>query len=130
MYFYLLMSDYVPPIFVTCQGNITETTVNSSSLTITWIDPIATDNTINSPPVSCYPSSGSSFYIGRTEVTCSVFDGFNNVSDCVFVVTVQGIVVVSYKIVVTRSKRKSNQQSFSAICMDFVKLLLHNFWQN
>ena len=100
------MSDYVPPIFVTCQDNITKTTVNSSSLTIIWADPTATDNTIISPHVSCYPSSGSSFYIGRTEVTCSVFDGFNNVSDCVFVVTVQGIVVVFYKIVVTRSKRK------------------------
>ncbi len=87
------MADYVPPTFVTCQGNITKTTVNSSSLVVMWEDPIATDNAVVSPTVSCYPSSGSSFYIGHSEVTCTAFDGFNNVSDCVFVVTIQGIVV-------------------------------------
>jgi hypothetical protein len=51
-------------------------------------DAAATDNADPSPAVSCTPSSGSTFPLGSTTVTCTATDNAGNTSSASFVVTV------------------------------------------
>ena len=47
---------------------------NSSTATVSWTDPTATDPSSNPVSVTCTPSSGSSFPRGVTPVTCTATD--------------------------------------------------------
>lgn len=55
---------------------------------VTWPDPTATDYKPLNPVVTCYPSSGSSFVLGVTTVTCNATDAAGHTTDTSFTVTV------------------------------------------
>ncbi|XP_071961245.1 hyalin-like [Antedon mediterranea] len=72
---------------VTCPENI-EKDSNTVKDTVTWDDPSVTDNVDTGLSATCTPPSGSSFYIGSTDVTCSAMDTTGNTGSCVFTVTI------------------------------------------
>ena len=96
MYFVFDIPDTEPPSFEanTCPSDIRVTTdQGNSTASITWDDPIATDNSRVVPVIVCVPPQGR-FPIGEREVTCTASDSAdtpNVVSDCIFTITVRGI---------------------------------------
>ena len=63
---------------------------DSVSETVVEYDlPLATDNGDPAPVVTCNPSSGSIFQVGRTRVTCSAVDASGNKASRRFDVVVQ-----------------------------------------
>ena len=57
---------------------------------VTWSDLQATDNSGQSPTVTCSTGSGSYFEIGITEVTCQAVDPYGNQAMCLFIVKIEG----------------------------------------
>ncbi|MDJ0813397.1 MAG: HYR domain-containing protein [Woeseiaceae bacterium] len=55
---------------------------------VTWPAPTATDLVDKSVPVTCSPSSGSTFALGTTTVTCSATDQLGNSASAMFDVSV------------------------------------------
>ena len=60
------------------------------TVVVTWSDLLATDNSGQSPTVTCSIGSGSQFGIGETEVTCQAVDPFGNQATCIFTVKIEG----------------------------------------
>ncbi|XP_033096376.1 hyalin-like [Anneissia japonica] len=58
--------------------------------TVTWSDPIVRDNVDSGLSATCSPSSGSSFNVGETDVTCSAVDTDGNKASCSFSVNITG----------------------------------------
>jgi hypothetical protein len=101
--------DLGPPADVFCTATDAAGNVSTGSFTVTVVDttppvlapheeviasqqspagalvqydlPLASDNGDPAPVVSCDPSSGSTFPLGTTQVTCSVVDASDNESD-------------------------------------------------
>ncbi len=68
--------------------NQTVTTEPGKTRPVEWDQPIAVDNSGESPYVSCDHESGSNFNIGQTPVTCTVSDACGNRNNCTFYVEV------------------------------------------
>jgi len=72
--FTVTVSDVEPPVLGAVPGNVTiEAASGAASQTVTYALPTATDN-VGVQGVVCTPSSGSSFPIGLTTVTCTATD--------------------------------------------------------
>ncbi len=56
---------------------------------VEWDHPIATDNSGDSPIITCNPASGSNFTFGQTSVTCTAVDEYGNSKSCTFYVDVK-----------------------------------------
>ncbi|XP_033111193.1 hyalin-like [Anneissia japonica] len=84
-----VIEDHKSPTLV-CPANVDETT-ESNQATLTWTGPVVGDNVDSGLSASCSPSSGSSFYVGSTNVTCNAYDMAGNEGKCMFVVNVIGI---------------------------------------
>jgi hypothetical protein len=82
----LPVADVTPPV-LTLPGPTTVEATDASGATVTYAAS-ATDDTAGSVPVQCSPASGSTFPFGATIVNCSADDGFGNVANGSFVVTV------------------------------------------
>ena len=63
---------------------------SSSTVTLTWTEPTASDNSGNVTLTSDY-SPGDMFSVGTTTVTYTAADGYPNVVTDSFTITIQGI---------------------------------------
>jgi hypothetical protein len=79
--------DAAPPI-LTCPTNLMVTAAAGQCGASVTLSVTATDNVDPSPVVTCVPSSGSSFPVGRTTVHCTAVDASGNTNTCAFAVSV------------------------------------------
>ena len=76
---------------MTCPHNTSMVTdFGQPTAVVTWNDLQATDNSGQSPTVSCSVGSGSHFGIGENEVNCQAVDPFGNQEICAFTVNIEG----------------------------------------
>ncbi|XP_071945813.1 hyalin-like [Antedon mediterranea] len=88
--FYIIIEDKEPPVINDCppdQNLATSSGVNYTAAT--WTEPIAIDNA-GTPTLVSTHSSGSDFYIGKTFVTYTAEDNYENTATCNFTVNVAG----------------------------------------
>ncbi len=83
--------DAEAPVFENCSfhQSINNDPGKPSALA-TWTNPTATDNTEGIPQVTCYPESGTDFFIGVTSVTCHAKSINGHVATCDFEIVVTG----------------------------------------
>jgi CSLREA domain-containing protein len=88
--FTVTVNDAQPPT-ITCPANLTtpENPPGSGGAVVTYSAPTVSDNCPGVGAPSCTPSSGSTFPVGTTTVTCTVSDAAGNTAQCTFTVTVQ-----------------------------------------
>ena len=85
----ITVTDITAPV-LTLPGNITVAATSASGAVVTYAAS-ATDNVNGSVPVTCVPSSGSTFPIGTTTVNCSATDATSHTATGSFTVTVTGV---------------------------------------
>ena|GEM_PF-1700216 len=81
------VQDTTPPT-VTPPANVTTSTDNPGGKAVTYGDASANDTVDGSLTPTCSPSSGSTFPVGTTTVTCSATDSHGNTGSASFTVTV------------------------------------------
>ena len=79
--FTVTVVDTTPPVLGTHDDKIIEVQDSLTEAVAEYDLPLATDNGDPAPLVSCAPSSGSTFPLGTSQVTCSAVDGSKNTSD-------------------------------------------------
>ena len=67
-----------------------ETDFNKPTAMVVWTDPVSTDNSEQTPIVTCNAESGNHFKIGETEVVCQAVDQAGNLETCSFTIDVVG----------------------------------------
>ena len=73
---------------LSCRSNLATESVNANGITVAFETPLPSNG--QSPvAVACTPSSGTTFPIGSTTVTCTVTDGLSRTASCTFDVTVR-----------------------------------------
>ena len=78
-----------------CPSNKTiATAFMQPTAVVSWNDLQATDNSGQSPTVTCSIGSGSHFGIGETEVICQAVDPSGNQATCMFTVKIAGNEVI------------------------------------
>ncbi|XP_072041456.1 hyalin-like [Amphiura filiformis] len=88
--FYVDVMDNEDPVLASCPANqTTNTDPGQPTAMVVWQLPIATDNSGLNATVMCDPASGTDFVLGKTNVTCTAWDGFGNVNNCSFYVDVK-----------------------------------------
>lgn len=85
----VLSPDTTPPNVTGVPANITKEASGPGGATVTFALPTATDDVDGTVAVTCNPSSGSTFAIGTTTVSCSATDAHHNMAGASFTVTVQ-----------------------------------------
>jgi hypothetical protein len=83
----IVVLDVTPPVITVPDDIIIEAT--SASGAVVTFDPKATDAVDGDVTVTCNPTSGSTFALGVTDVTCSANDNSGNPASASFNVTVQ-----------------------------------------
>lgn len=83
-----LIDDDTPPMLSGVPADFEALATGPSGATVNFTAPTATDAVYGSVPVNCTPSSGSTFPIGTTNVSCSAQDGSGNSVSASFNVTV------------------------------------------
>jgi len=84
----LTVLDITAPEFTSTQGDITVNAGADGTAMVSFSTPTATDNSGQSPLMSCDPPSGSAFGVGTTPVTCTATDAAGNEAEQTFSVTV------------------------------------------
>jgi hypothetical protein len=79
--------DLSPPTFSETE-DITKLAINPSGIAVQYFTPTAFDQSPLDGSVTCTPSSGTLFPVGKTIVTCSVSDFTGNIGTTAFTVTV------------------------------------------
>jgi hypothetical protein len=82
----VVVGDTTPPT-VTCPANITADATSAAGAVVTYVASAFDAGGIAS--FACVPSSGSTFPIGVTTVTCTATDNAGNSASCSFTVTVR-----------------------------------------
>ena len=82
------------PPSLACVEGISRATVNAGGVAVSYDTPPVTDGQ-GSVMVTCSPSSGETFPIGTTEVTCTATDTLNRNGTCSFNVTVSKLAQLS-----------------------------------
>ncbi|XP_077996691.1 uncharacterized protein LOC144449999 [Glandiceps talaboti] len=85
--FTVTVQDTTPP-GVTCPADLALVSVLRTMNVPFSVEP-ATDNSGTVPEVTCNPSSGSTFNVGSTTVTCTATDAAGNEDTCTFTVAVE-----------------------------------------
>ncbi|NDW53878.1 HYR domain-containing protein [Aliiroseovarius sp. PrR006] len=81
-------SDTTPPTITNMPANITQSTdPGVAAAVVSWTAPTYSDN-VGVTSSGCFPSSGSTFSLGTTTVTCSASDAAGNTTSESFSVTV------------------------------------------
>jgi hypothetical protein len=87
--FVVNVQDSTPPSLANMPGNITAPATGSGGAVVNYSNPTASDIADPSPTVNCAPSSGSTFGLGVTTVSCTASDHSGNTSAAqTFTVTV------------------------------------------
>jgi hypothetical protein len=86
--FHVTVQDTTPPVLHGVPADITAEATSAAGATVTYTSPTATDTVDPSPTVSCSPTSGSTFPLATTTVTCTATDASGNHSSASFHVTV------------------------------------------
>ena len=74
-----------------CPNDISSfTDFNQSSVVVSWTNIESTDNSGQTPTVTCSMKSGRRFGIGVTKVICQATDPYENQATCTFTVHVKG----------------------------------------
>ncbi|XP_072014221.1 hyalin-like [Amphiura filiformis] len=82
--------DTTPPVISNCPDPIINMIpFGTTSVSVTWIEPTATDNSGTTPTVTKSQESGDDFGIGVTQVTYTFSDEAGNEATCEFSVTVE-----------------------------------------
>lgn len=79
--------DNEPPVIITCQEDLENSTISPSGIVIIYDDPVVTDDCGIASVVPSIPS-GSVFTPGVTPVTFTITDLCGNVATCTFEITV------------------------------------------
>jgi len=79
--------DTTPPV-ITVPENITVDVPGAESTIVTYLGESAIDDVDGIVPVSCTPTSGSTFSLGETIVTCTASDSAKNTASEIFSITV------------------------------------------
>lgn len=83
--------ETIDPV-ITCPSNITTSlSAGQCTKTVTWSDPLATDN-CGTPTLSSSHTSGFAFPRGTTTVTYTATDRYGNTANCSFTVTVNDFI--------------------------------------
>ena len=82
-YSYYLYADVEPPVLSSCLNQTAPIYDNATSRSMSWPLPNVTDNS-GMAVTRCYPSGGSVFSLGWTDVTCNASDASGNAAECVF----------------------------------------------
>ena len=80
-------TDTIPPV-ITVPQNIAEDVPGAESTIVVYSGESAIDNVDGIVPVSCTPTSGSTFSLGETIVTCTASDSAENTASATFSITV------------------------------------------
>ena len=84
-------TDDEAPVMMNCPNNLsTFTDFNQSFAVVSWTNIEATDNSGQTPTVTCSTKSRRRFGIGATEVICQAIDQYENQATCSFTVHVKG----------------------------------------
>ena len=78
--FSVTVHDSTPPTLSNVSGDLTANATGQSGAAVSWPSPTATDSVDPSPTVTCNPSSGSTFAVGTTTVSCIATDNSVNSS--------------------------------------------------
>ena len=78
------------PTVICPHNSSTVTDFGQPTAVVTWNDLQATDNSGQSPTVTCSTGSGSQFGIGETKVICQAVDPSENQAVCTFTVNIEG----------------------------------------
>jgi hypothetical protein len=81
--------DSTPPVISDVPGPITVTATSSAGAVVTFATPTAMDAVDGPVPVDCDHSSGDTYPVGKTTVTCTATDHSGNTASAGFTVTVQ-----------------------------------------
>jgi fibronectin type 3 domain-containing protein len=78
--FSVTVHDTTPPTLSNVSGDLTANATGQGGAAVSWPAPTATDSVDPSPTVTCTPSSGSTFAVGTTTVSCVATDHSGNSS--------------------------------------------------
>ena len=84
--FTVRVNDAEPPV-IADPPDLVRTTTNTTPVSVTFVNPTATDNA-GVPTVVCTPISGTSFPVGVSTVTCTATDAAGNQATSAFTITV------------------------------------------
>ena len=82
--------DFEPPQIVCPEDKSSTTDAGQSIAVVEWQNLVATDNSGDTPNVTCDALSESTFVIGERSVSCEAVDGSGNRAECSFQVRVTG----------------------------------------
>jgi peptidoglycan/xylan/chitin deacetylase (PgdA/CDA1 family) len=103
-----------PVITVPSPITVTATTTGGTQVTYTTS---ATDANPANPVVSCTPTSGSTFAVGSTTVTCTATDAANNTATSTFIVQVNAPAAVNNAPVGTNQTVTTNKNASTTITL-------------
>ncbi len=116
--------DTTPPAIAGTPTNITVEATGPSGASVNFTDPTATDIVDGSRPVTCVPTSGSTFGLGTNTVTCTASDSRTNTSTSSFTVTVSDttapVLVLPDPIVAEATGPNGAAVTFAALASDTV----------
>ena len=89
--FPIVITDVEEPTIKSCPLYINQTTdVGQPTALVTWGPLVASDNSEETPSVTCTPTPESSFDMGPTGVRCEATDSSRNQAICEFNVLILG----------------------------------------
>ena len=87
--------DTIQPVISNCPAPIAITIpLDMTSMSVTWTEPTATDNSGVTPTVTQSHQPGDSFPVGTTQVTYTFTDMAGNEAKCSFTVTIGNLLLL------------------------------------
>ena len=91
LYFFLYSIDTEPPTWTVCPTEASATSPNGvDSVSVSWPQPLAEDNSNNVTVSAGTHGIGDSFPVGKTPVSYTATDAAGHMIACTFTVTVPG----------------------------------------
>jgi HYR domain len=84
----VVLVDATPPVLHNVPANVAREADGAAGSVVSYTTPTAVDNIDGPVPVACTPSSGTTFPLGRTIVTCVAKDSRGNSASANFTITI------------------------------------------